>query len=296
MTRLRQPRKQFRVSPFKAILFTGLIIYIICLFTPILWALITAFKEQSDFRINIIGLPKKWVWNFSHVFNKFYVSVATESGTERVGVAQLFINSLLYAGGCAVTSTIIPCITAYLCARFEYTLSKIIHTVVIIVMILPIVGNLPAEIETASKLGLFDNIWGLWIMKANFLGMYFLIFYNMFKAMSKTFSEAAELDGAGYFTIMTRVVLPMNKNTIFTVMLINFITFWNDYQTPLVYLPSHPTLAMGMYHMAHTSQNDLAVLPMRMASAVLMLIPTILLFVSFNKKLMGNLTMGGEKG
>lgn len=296
MARLKKPKERFPWTPFKVVLVAGLVLYAVLLFVPIIWALMTAFKEQSEFRVNIIGLPKKWVWNFSFVFKKFYVTVTTESGTERVGVARLFLNSILYAGGCAITSTIVPCVTAYLCARFKYALSKVIYGVVIIVMILPIVGNLPSEIEVARTLGIYDQIWGLWLMKAHFLGMYFLVFYNTFRAMSMAYSEAAQLDGASNWVIMTKIILPMNKNTIFTVMLINFITFWNDYQTPLIYLPSYPTLAQGMYYLANTTQNELAVLPMRMSAAILMLIPTMLLFLSFNKRLMGNLTMGGEKG
>jgi len=90
--------------------------------------------------------------------------------------------------------------------------------------------------------------------------------------------------------------MPLAKNTFFTVMLINFIMYWNDYQTPLIYLPSHPTIALGMYRMSYTAINELATIPMRMTAAVFMLIPTLVLFSCFHKRLLGNLTMGGIKG
>ena len=72
--------------------------------------------------------------------------------------------------------------------------------------------------------------------------------------------------------------------------------YWNDYQTPLIYLPSHPTIALGMYRMSYIAINELATIPMRMTAAVFMLVPTLALFACFHKRLLGNLTMGGIKG
>lgn len=283
-------------SPLGIVLLSGLLVYTVCLFGPLIWAFITSFKAQPDFRINIIGLPREWVWNFSHVFSKFYVRVATETGVTNVGMGELFLNSMLYAVGCAYLNTIIPCITAYLCARFDFKFSKVIYTIVIVVMVLPIVGSLPSEIKVARGLGLYDQIWGLWLMKAHFLGMYFLVFYNFFRSMPMAYTEAAQIDGASNMQILLRIIFPMTKNTFFTVFLIKFIEFWNDYQTPLVYMPSHPTVALGMYHMAYTTENSLSTIPMRMSAAMLMLIPILVLFLSFHKRLLGNLTMGGIKG
>ena len=152
-------------------------------------------------------------------------------------------------------------------------------------MILPIVGSLPAELQMAKNTGLYDSIWGLWIMKANFLGMYFLVFYDGFKGLSMTYTEAAKIDGVSAV-----------KNIFFTVMLVNFIGFWNDYQVPLLYMPSYPTVAYGMYNMANTRENNLSSVPMRMTGAMLMFIPIFTLFLIFQKRLLGNLTVGGIKG
>ena len=133
-------------------------------------------------------------------------------------------------------------------------------------------------------------------MKANFLGMYFLVFYNVFKAAPKEFTEAAKIDGAGNLSILLRIMLPLARNTFFTVMLINFIGFWNDYQIPLIYLPHSPTVALGMLHMASTTENSLSTVPMRMTGAMLMLLPILVVFLAFQKRLIGNLAIGGIKG
>lgn len=283
-------------SVFKIIMLAGLILYALCLFLPLLWAVITAFKAQREFRLNIIGLPKVWTWNFSTIMEKFFITVSTEDGSRNVFVGEMLLNSVLYSVGCSFFGTLVPCVTAYLCGRYHYKFSKLIYSVVIVVMALPIVGNLPAEISMATSLGIFDQIWGLWLMKAHFLGMYFLVFYNLFKSLPAAYTEAAVIDGAGNWTIMLKVIMPLARNTFMTVMLINFIMYWNDYQTPLIYLPSYPTIALGMYKLSYTSINELATIPMRMTAAVFMLIPTLVLFSCFHKRLLGNLTMGGIKG
>ena len=148
----------------------------------------------------------------------------------------------------------------------------------------------------AKALGLFDKFYGLWLMKANFLGLYFLVFHGIFKTLPMAYTEAAKIDGAGNLAVLLRIILPLVRNTFFTIMLINFIAFWNDYQTPLIYMPSYPTIALGMFYMASTTENGLSTVPMRMTGAMLMLIPILVLFLCFHKRLLGNLTVGGLKG
>ena len=293
-TKHKEQREHF--TPVTIIMLVFLILYTVSLVTPLIWGAITAFKSQADFRINIIGLPKQWVWNFSFVFSKFNVSVQTAAGTKTVGMGLMYLYSILYAVGCAFFNTLIPCLTAYMCARFPYKFSKIVHTTVIVVMIIPIVGALPAEIQMSRALGLYNQIFGLWVMKASFLGMYFLVFHGIFKGLPMAYTEAAKIDGAGNLTVLLRIILPLVRNTFFTVMLINFISFWNDYQTPLIYMPSYPTVALGMFYMSTTTLNSLASVPMRMAGALLMLIPILIIYLALHKRLLGNLTMGGIKG
>lgn len=283
-------------STMKVIMLAGLLLYTICLFLPLIWGVITSFKAQTDFRINVIGLPKEWVWNYATVYEKFKISIFTDAGTEMISMGEMFLNSFLYAVGCAIASTLIPCITAYLCACYDYFLSKVIYVVVIVTMVLPIVGSLPSEIRMTKALGVFDQFWGMWLLKANFLGMYFIVFYNQFKVFPKAYREAAWIDGAGNWKIMTKIMFPLVRNTFMTVALIKFIEFWNDYQTPLVYLPTKPTISLGVYHMAYTTLNELSTIPMRTTAAVIALVPVLILFLCCHKRLLGNLTMGGIKG
>lgn len=276
-----------------ALLCVFLAVYVLLLVTPLIWAFITSFKSQSDYRLNILGLPEEWVWNYSYVIEHGSIPIGTG---EYVTVPVMFVYTFLYALGCAFTNTLVPCITSYLCARFKYKFSNIIYNVVVVVMILPIVGSLPAEVQMARTLGFYDQIWGLWLMKANFLGMYFLVFYSGFKNLPMAYTEAAKIDGASNASILVKIILPLAKNTFMTVMLINFITFWNDYQTPMIYMPSFPTIAQGVFVMAQSTENGLATVPMRMTGTMIMFIPILVVFIVFQKRLIGNLTVGGIKG
>lgn len=290
----KKSKLDIRLTPVTGVLLAFLIIYVVLLVAPLIWAFITSFKSQSDYRLNVLGLPEKWVWNYSYVIKNGVLLIGTTG--KYATVPQMFGYTFLYALGCAFTNTLVPCITAYLCARFRYKFSKVVYNVVVIVMILPIVGSLPAEVQMARTLGFYDHIWGLWLMKANFLGMYFLVFHATFRSIPMTYTEAAKIDGANNMAIMTKVILPLAKNTFATVMLINFITFWNDYQTPIIYMPTFPTIAQGVFVMAQSSMNGLSTVPMRMTGTMIMLIPILIVFLVFQKRLLGNLTVGGIKG
>ena len=290
----KKSKFNIHLTPATGILLAFLIIYVVQLVAPLIWAFLTSFKAQSDYRLNVLGLPEKWVWNYSFVIKNGSILVGTTG--KYATVPQMFGYTFLYSIGCAFTNTLVPCITAYLCAKFNYKFSKIVYNVVVVVMILPIVGSLPAEVQMARSLGLYDHIWGLWLMKANFLGMYFLVFHATFRSLPMTYTEAAKIDGANNMAILVRVILPLAKNTFATVMLINFITFWNDYQTPMIYLPTYPTIAQGVFVMSQSSANGLATVPMRMTGTMIMLIPILIVFLVFQRRLLGNLTVGGIKG
>ncbi|MBQ5926688.1 MAG: carbohydrate ABC transporter permease [Clostridia bacterium] len=288
--------KKIKISPLNVIVFAFLSVYVLSMIILIGWGFMTSFKSQSDFRLNIMGLPEKWEWNYSLVFDKFKYPVTDARGTKYVDVFGMLANTILYAGGCAVTQTMTPCIVAYCCARYRYKLSNVIPYIVITVMTLSIAGSLPSEIQMARMFGLYDQIWGLWIMKCNFLGTYFLVFLGMFSGIPKALDEAARIDGANDLTIMVRIVMPTVVPTILTIMLLNFIGFWNDYTVPLVYLPHYPTISQGLQYMSKTNDNDMASVPMRMTASMIILMPTLFVFVAFQKKLVGNITFGAVKG
>ena len=320
-------RTKTKFTPLAIILLVLLALYCLTVLYALFWSVLTSFKINNNvFEYSKFGFPKYSLWKtlggnrterriaaavkaaeedggalfytYRNIWRYFYITV---SSNNKVGMARMYLNAFLYAFGSAATSTLVPCITAYLCARYNFRFSKIMRNTVIVVMIIPIIGSMSSEIAMAKRLGLLDTFWGLWVMKANFLGLYFLVFYDIFKAMPSAFTEAAKIDGATNMQILLMIGIPLAKNTISTVFLIRFVEFWNDYQTPMVFMSSYPTVAKGLndliggnlpidgtFNPQHT--------PARMAAVVMTGLPVMVLFLVFQNKLMNNLTMGGVKG
>ena len=137
---------------------------------------------------------------------------------------------------------------------------------------------------------------GMLFMKSYVTGLYFLSFYAALRVIPKDYEEAAYLDGAGNLRVMFNIMLPMASGVCATVFLLNFIGFWNDYQTPMVYMPGYPTLAYGLYYLCNVPRNDIdSSVPMQLAGCMLMAIPLLILFIACNKKLLGNVSLGGLK-
>ena len=274
-------------------LFIVLVLYAISLLTLIFWAVMASLKSRINFSEDPLGLPTKWMFsNYAEVFKNFRVEIAFGVYVE---FPELILNTLLYAVGGAFFNTAIICVMSYAVAKFPYKFSKIIYGIVIITMILPIVGSLPSEIRVARAMGLYDTIFGMWIMKTSFLGLYFLVFYATFKVLPNDFSEAAYVDGATNLRVFLSVILPLVRNTFFTIMLIKFIELWNDYQIPMLYMPSYPTLSYGSYLFERGTVTEMTSAPMKLAGSMLVLLPIMVLFLAFHKRLIGNITMGGIK-
>ena len=266
----------------------------------LLWGFSTSLKDRYEFRTNILWFPEGWPWewqwsNYLTAFQNFSVKIETADGFSMVYMGQMLIYTLLYAVGCSFCGTFVSCVVAYLVAKFPYKFSKVIYAIVIVTMILPIIGSMPSEIQIARMLNLYDHIWGMWIMKAHFLGMHFLVFYGVFKSTPNEYSEAAKVDGAGNLSILFRIFFPLVRNTFFTLMLLSFIGYWNDYQLPLIYTPSYPTLAYGLYLFNFSAENQLSSVPMRLAGCMILMIPIFVIFLIFHNRLIGNVSIGGLK-
>lgn len=284
-------------NPLSWIVFSILLICSLYCLYKLSWALITSFKDVNEFMDNKIGLPKKWEWNnYLYVFENFYVPITDAGGTKRIWLEMLFGNSILFAGVGAFLQVATVAWVAYLTAKFEYKMSGIIHTGVIIIMVIPLASNQPAMLKLMRNLNIYDTFFSFYLMKISFTNLYYLLLFPAFKGVPKDYTEAAIIDGAGEGTIFFRVNLPMVMPMILTIFLINFIAYWNDYMTPLIYTPSHPTLSYGVYILTNTNLQGFSRTPMRMSTALLAATPMLIIFIIFRKQIMRKMSMGGLKG
>lgn len=289
-------RKHRKTSPLFVIVFVILIIYVVVLLIPLIWGLFISFVSRdaySDYLHNPLTLPTSYSFmNYINGFNDFNIK-PVGSYVEQ-NIFEILGQTLIYSVSCSLAATIVPCICAYASARFNFKFGKLIYGIVIVTMAIPIVGNLPSEIVVAQRLNIFDNLWLFWIMKANFLSIYFLLFHSIFKGIPMAYTEAAKIDGAGNFKIMINCIMPFSLGTMGIVFLLNFINFWNDYQIPYYYLPSYPVVGTAVFNFSlHTEK--FGGIPQLIAMIFIVAIPIIVLAIIFNKKLMGNLSDGGIK-
>lgn len=296
--RTGKPKEKFGV--FNVVLLVFLCLFSFVLFVVIFWSLIASLTDGTMYEIEGVkyGFPIQYFTldNYINAYINLKVTISSAQGNTEVYTLQLLFNSLVYAVGSSLIMTFVTCTMAYLSAKYPFRLSKIIYNVVIVVMIIPIVGELPSMSRMLTYVGLYNNIVGMYLMRAGFTNMYFLVFYATFKSVSWSYGESAFMDGASHLRVYVSIFLPLVKSIFFTVFLLNFIVFWNEYQIPMVLLPSMPTIAQGVYEAKLSYDIALAFTPSKIAVGMLVCVPTLVLFVVFNKRLMGNLSAGGLKG
>lgn len=286
-----------RMDAFQIILYVIVAVYCLSMVYVLLFGLINSLKDATDFEwLNPFGFPhKEFGWkfdNYSKVLKEFKVS-SMSMGGEEVGFMGMFVNSLLYAVFMSLLSMATQIMVAYAIAKYDFRLKPLLYGVAVIVMLLPIIGSLASEVQMADTFNFRNNLLGICLMKCKYAGLYFLVFYATFRSVSWTYAEAAQIDGAGHLKIFVEIMLPLIKSTVFAVFILLFIEFWNDYYTPMIFLPQSPTMSYGLFVF---QTDNRASQPIQLAACLLTCLPILVLFVVFKNKIMGNVTMGGLKG
>ena len=275
--------KKSGISPFAIIVFVLLIVYTATFLVPLIWGVNISLKTDNNAELHPFGLNLPLMFkNYGTVFKEFSVTVYPAGAIEPqvYYMENMLWFTLVYAVACSFVNIAVTCLVAYVTARFNFRICRIIDAVVIVAMILPIVGSMPSELRIMRALGMYDTLWGMMIMKANFVGGTTFLIFN----------------GASNFTVMMKIMMPMIKTTFSTMWLLSFIGFWNDYQTPLLYFPSKPTLSYGLYsYTTDTTSGAGTSTPLALATCYLLMIPILVVFLFTSEKLIGNVSVGGLK-
>lgn len=300
------------------IFFIVLFTYSLTMIFPLVWGFMTSLKSDVDFQLysGVLGLPQKQ-YSYEELFKlSNYVKVFEEmkftkdlyyyswfSGEELVAhetennLFVMLINTILLCVTSAGLGALVPAIMAYVCAKYKFKFSGFIYAYVVTTMTIPIVGSTPSVIKLMQNLGIFDTWIGWIVSNFSFGGMYFLVFYGMFEAMPNSYAEAAEIDGANQYHILFKIMLPLQIKVISTVFLIKFVELWNNYQSPMISMPTHPTLAYGVYRLINEVKvGGFAEPPGKLAACMMLAVPILIVFVVFKDKIMGDVTVGAIKG
>ncbi|MBO5480410.1 MAG: carbohydrate ABC transporter permease [Clostridia bacterium] len=277
-------------------------VFALSLVVPIVWMLINSLKDDYDYLMNPFGLPSEgyWMWsNYPYAFEALKIKDVWQPHTHKLVTFDywgMFYNSAVFALGTAFMGVFAQFITAYAVSKYDFPCKKLIYNTAILTMIIPVVGTLGASLQVRKVLGIYDNMLLHILTASGGFGFNFVLLYNALKALSWSYAEAAFMDGAGHYTVMFKIFLPMMFPILFSLFVLSFIGSWNDYSTILTYLPSTPNLAYGVYYFEQSATSKRHTDPQVLAAFVWLAVPTSLLWVIAQKWLLNSLTMGGLKG
>lgn len=292
--------KGFRLlkNPFALLFYIVIIIYTLSLLIPCAWMIISSLRPSGQFTDAPFGIPKTInLNNYLLVFQKLRTPIDPLKGRGSwVYMPQLMLNGVLYAALCTAASLCMQILVSYGVAKYDSIVGNILYGFAIVTMILPLVGTMPARLLLYKNLNIYDNFIGIVIASAGWGGSNFLILHATFKGVPEEYREAAFMDGATHFRVLLTIMIPMIRTTILALFILGFIGAWNDYQTPMVYMPNMPTIAYGLFQYVHSSDSDVSGIPMQITGCVVVMVPIMILFIIFRNQIMGNLAMGGIKG
>lgn len=268
------------------LLFWGLITTL-----PLLWAMISSFKTNGDFRTDPMGLPTSIEWdNFARAWNA-------------ANIGQYFFNSVIVVAMSLTMTMLFGAMGAYVLARYDFPGNRIVYYGFVAGLMLPVflalvpmffvvrnLGNLPL---VGDLLGL-NSYFSLALVYTAF-SMPFTVFFltAFFRTLPTSVAEAGIVDGCSHFALFFRVMLPMAKPGLISLGLFNFLGHWNQYVLPLVIMQDGDkrVLAQGLGTLSANTgfRADWTAL---FAGLVIALLPVLIVYILFQKQVQAGLTAG----
>ncbi len=270
------------------IVFVIFLIHSITLIFPFLWMIMSSFKEANEYLLGrAFDLPSVWLFsNYARAISSLNLPEAT--------FLELIFNSLWYTILSSGLACFMPCITGYVLSKYKFVGRDFIYSVAITALTLPIVGSSASAMKLVAELGIYNTPLYVIIMGLGGFGGSFLVYYGFFKSVSWAYAEAAEIDGAGPYTIFFKIMLPQAVPVILTYFITSSIGYWNAYESIILWLPDYPTIASGLFeYKENYARNDM---PLYFAGLILSMVPTLTIFAIFSNKIMTSISVGGLKG
>lgn len=283
---------------YKAFIYVVLSALAITILVPVAWVFMASFKQNSEFYGNPWILPAGLYWkNFTDAWN-----------TAQMGAYML--NSVIVTVLALVLLLVIALPASYCLSRFQFPGRKFLNTafmaglfinvnyIVVPIFLMLRDGDLWLKKLTGSAF-LLNNLVVLAIVyAATALPFTIYLLSSYFSTLSHEYEEAAYIDGASYGMAMWRIIFPMAKPSIITVILFNFLSFWNEYIISMTLMSSATgakTLPVGLLNLMQAQQSA-AQYGIMYAGLVLVMLPTLILYMCVQKQLTEGMTAGGLKG
>jgi raffinose/stachyose/melibiose transport system permease protein len=273
-----------RHNPLILVGYLVLIINSAACLVPILWTLSNSSRTNTEIFSHFSMIPEQF--NFGNY----------ESIVENTNLVQGFVNSLVitFSSLALMLICVLPC--AFLLARFSFKFSRTIYTFFLLSIFVPGIVLLQAVYQLFATLNLLNVEYS--IVLAYTAGQIPFCLFLMVAYMREVpveVEEAAIIDGAGVWSIFARIIVPMSRNGIVTILILSFVSIWNDYIYALVFLPEpqRQTLTVALANV----KGEYAVSYGLLSAAAIMAIVPIFVFYLFTKNLlMSGMSSGAVKG
>jgi len=275
-------RRRSRLTSRQLLVVVMIVGFSAIMLLPFFWMITTALKTNNG----IYHLPPQFI---PHSFDLANFG----EGMRAVHFSRLFINTAIIAALSTIGSVASSMFVGYGLSRIRFPGRRIWFYVFVGSMMLPGIVSLIPMFRLYLSIGWY-NTWLPLIVPAWFGNPFFIFLARQYYfSVPRSLDEAAKLDGAGHFTILTRIMIPMTRPVWITMAIFSFQGAWNDYLQPLVYLYSQPkwTLSLGMASFSgvyNTPWNEY------MATDLIYMLPPLIIFFVAQKYFMQGLgSLGG---
>lgn len=291
-------QKSKGVNLYKIFIYVVLIALAVSIVVPVAWVFMASLKENSQFYGNPWELPNGLHWeNFVNAWNK-------------AQMGDYLLNSVIVTAIAIVILLVVALPASYALARFEFKGSKLLRTGFmaglfinvnyIVVPIFLMLKDGDMWLMNFMEEGfLLNNLFVLAVVyAATALPFTIYLLSGYFVTLPHDYEEAAYIDGAGFSTTMWKIIFPMAKPSIITVILFNFLSFWNEYIISMTLMNGYDaekTLPVGLLNLMLAQQAS-AEYGMMYAGLVMVMLPTLILYICVQKQLTQGMTVGGLKG
>ncbi|MEU1850795.1 carbohydrate ABC transporter permease [Streptomyces sp. NPDC019990] len=262
-----------------------LVIWAIMVVMPLLWAVMTSFKDDRSIFSSPWSLPDTLRFgNWSRAWTE-------------ANMSDYFLNTVLVVGGSLVGTLVLGSMAAYVLARFDFPGNRFIYYLFIGGMSFPIMLALVPLFFVVNNMGLLNTIHGLILVYIAY-SLPFTVFFltAFFRTLPTSIAEAAFVDGASHSRTFFQIMLPMAKPGLVSVGIFNFLGQWNQYMLPTVLNtdPDQRVLTQGLVQLA-VSQGYKGDWSGLFAGLVMAMLPVLAAYVVFQRQVVQGLTAGALK-
>jgi raffinose/stachyose/melibiose transport system permease protein len=269
----------------KYFIFLLLAIMVLAQIFPLIWLFFYSINRSGDlFGPELLSFPSDPQWiNYYRAFTQGRVPV-------------YLLNTLMIVIPSVSFGTILPFCLAYACTRMEWKLKKFVWAIVILGMTIPIHTTLLPNFLWFRVFNLLDTHLALIISYMAFtMSFNSIVFSGLLMSIPKSMEESAFIDGAGYFTILRKIIAPISATGFITVGIMTFLNHWNEFIMANTFLSSESkrTLPFSIIRFAGQYASDYAA---QFAVMFLVALPPLILYFAFNKWMLAGVTAGAVKG